>query len=213
MKKYDNFTSGLQAVLLQYTRGYTRWVTFEIDIDKLGSLTDKFIEQFGTNLPAYKKQDRKEKGLANAWACSVPVLGKAKKVQIILLATEHADTMKLGPFSREKWRKTPPEIARFVMVQEPRPRGDYAWTWRIQNAEYGQLTKHLTAEIKTSPRNVKLLTEQFVRIYPMFGGVRRQMCRLLNAGAKLWKGVHKDAPWPGVLPEALPVMIGFRVGK
>jgi hypothetical protein len=43
----------------------------------------------------------------------------------------------------------------------------------------------------------------------MFGGVRRQVRRMLRGSAKLWVQTAKS-PWPGPDPEHLPAMVGFR---
>jgi hypothetical protein len=211
MKIHDDITPALQSILLHYTRGYTRWISLKTDQQKLKTLDAKWTEAYGTRLAAYQRQDKKEKGLPTAVAVAAPVLGEPGKMEVILMATEHASTIQVGPFQREKWLVRPPEFSKFVMVHEPRDRGDYAWTWRIQNKELGLLEKYLTALVKSGdPKKVAGETHHWVKFYPMFGGVRRQIRRTLNSGKKLWESIFKERGWPGPNPETLPMMVGFR---
>jgi hypothetical protein len=132
------------------------------------------------------------------------------EVECILLASMSALDAKDGPFSREKWHTSPPEVSDFVMIKEPRERRDYAWTWRIQNRQLGLLETHLTALVKSGDaKSISETTRHWVRFYPLFGGVRRQIRRMLNSGQKLWQACQ-GSTWPGQNSECLPAMVGFR---
>lgn len=211
MRRYDDITPALQAVLLHFTRGYTLWVSFLVDLDKVDGIAAKWSENLGTTLPAWKRQDRKEKQLANAVALSAPVLGMPYKRQLILMVTEHALKMpESTAWRREKWLSRLPEFSEFVMVHEARERGDSAWTWRLQERVAGGLEKHLTTLVKTGDASaVGRETKHWAKLYPMYGGIRRQLRRILNGGRKLWMATAKS-PWPGNDPDTLPMMIGFR---
>ncbi len=211
MKHYDDITPALQSILMHFTRGYPLWVSFIAEAQKVNALGEKWAEAYGTRLPAWKRQDRKQKGLANAVAFSAPVLSHPGQRQVILMATEHALQMpEASVWRREKWETRLPEFSDFVIVHEPRERGDYAWTWRVQARTVGLLEKHLVAQIKAgNAYEVKRATEQWVRLYPMYGGVRRQVRRMMSGGAKLWTATMQS-PWPGPDPKALPAMIGYR---
>lgn len=211
MKIYEDITPALQSVLRSWSTGDVGcWVSFVVHRDKLDGIREKWIENYGTNLSAEKRRWRKRSGLPTATACAVPILGFPHKVECILLASSQAIGASGGAFSREKWLTRPPEIGDFVMVQEPRERGDYRWTWRIQQRQLGLLGQHLTALVKLGDgQGVAANSHGMVRLYPMFGGVRRQVRRLLRSSQKLWDA-RSDGGWPGPDPEALPAMVGYR---
>lgn len=213
MKIYDDLTPALQSVLLHWTRGYTCWTSTE-PLPRAKAelvLRGKWAETYGTSLPAWKRQDRKQKGLPNAVALGVPVVGLPEHLQLILMATQDALTApQVSPFSREKWLTKCPELSDYVIVHEPRERGDYAWTWRLQARVTTNLERHLVSLISQGDAaQVRKETIQWIKFYAMYGGVRRQLRRLLKSGKKLWDGKIKTA-WPGPDPESLPAMIGFR---
>ena len=213
MKIYDNLTPALQSILLHWTRGYTCWTATEpLPRAKAEAiLRGKWPEAYGTNLPAWKRQDRKQKGLPNAVALGAPVVGLPDHLQLVLMATQDALTVpELSPFSREKWRTRCPELSDYVIVHEPRERGDYAWTWRLQEKVISGLDNRMMSIIgRVDAPELRRETDQWVRFYAMYGGVRRQLRRLLRSGEKLWSRKHKT-PWPGPDPEKLPAMVGFR---
>jgi hypothetical protein len=211
MKIYEDITPALQGILRSISTGNTCcWISFQTHQDKLASVKEKWLENYGTGLSSDKRRYRKNHGLATAQGVALPVLGYPYKTECVLLASEEALLMKEGAFAREKWNKTPPEVSDFVMVKEPRERRDYAWTWRIQNRVYGLIEQHLTALVKSGDTAaVKKETEHWIRLYPMFGGVRRQLRRLFHGSRKLWVATQKS-PWPGPDPDHLPAMIGFK---
>ena len=177
----------------------------------MSDLDAKWTEVYGTRLAAYQRQDKKQKGLPTAVAVAAPVLGKPDVKEVILMATEFASTIKVGPFSREKWSTRFPEFSKFVIVHEARDRGDSSFTWRIQERDMGMLDKHMAHLIKCGDgRQVAAEAHHWVKFYPMFGGVRRQIRRALNGARKLWAANFKDSAWPGPDPEKLPAMVGFK---
>lgn len=211
MRRYDDLTPALQTILLHFTRGYTLWVCFVVPEEKVDAIANKWAEVYGTTLPAWKRQDRKQKNLANAVALAAPVIGLAAKRQVMLMATEHAAQMPLGTAWRnEKWSKRVVEFSDFVMVREARERGDYAWTWRLQERVATSLGEYLTLLVSSgNATEVRRETGHWIRFYPMYGGVRRQLRRILQSGSKLWKRKWKS-PWPGPDLDNLPAMVGFH---
>ena len=127
------------------------------------------------------------------------------------MATEHALTMpKASDWAREKWLTRLPEFSDFVVVHEPRDGVAYAWSWRIQERVMDGLQRHLTTLVKMGDvGQVRHETTHWVRFYPLYGGVRRQIRRMYRGAAKLWVATRKS-DWPGPDPERLPVMIGFK---
>jgi hypothetical protein len=211
MKIYDDITPALSTILMHYTRGYTRWISIMIENDKLAVLDVKWTEAYGTRLAAYQRQDKKQKGLPTAVAVAAPVLGEPAMVEVMLMATEHASTIKVGPFSREKWNTKFPEFSKFVIIHEARDRGDSCFTWRIQERDMGMLEKHMTHLIKCGDgKQVAAESHHWVKFYPMFGGVRRQVRRALHGARKLWTATTSGSTWPGPDPDKLPMMVGFR---
>jgi hypothetical protein len=210
MRVYDDITPALQAVLRNYDRGYTRWLALHIKREKLPALDEKWAEQYGTRLAPYQRQDKKQKGLPTAVAIAFPILQSPETMEVLLMATEFASTILVGPFSREKWLQRWPEASKFVMIREQRPRGDSALTWRLQEKDLGIMANHLTTLIKSDPKSVGAVAHHIVAMHPMYGGVRRQVRTMLNSSRKLWHACHKEQSWPGPDPEHLPMMIGFR---
>ena len=89
-------------------------------------------------------------------------------------------------------------------------RGNYTWTWKLQEHIYWQLSRHLTAIVKRrGAAAVAAETKRWAKVFPMFGGIRRQLQRLLKSAMKLWIASCHE-PWPGLLPAELPMKIGFR---
>ena len=211
MKIYDDITPALKAILFHFIRGYTVWTSFIVPAEKVEGIASKWAEAYGTQLPAWKRQDRKEKKLATAVALAGPVISRPGMRQVMLMATDHALTMpKASDWSREKWLTRLPEFSDFVIVHEPREGAGYAWSWRIQDRVLGGLEKHLTTLVKIGDGGqVRHETMHWVRFYPLYGGVRRQIRRMYRGAEKLWMATRKS-PWPGPDPERLPVMIGFK---
>ena len=206
----NDLTSALRRILNNFIKGYTLWVSFEVDASKVDGIREKWIETCGTNLPAWKRQDRKQKGLPNAWAAAAPVFGYPNKRQVILMATEQALDFPDSDLGRQKWNRRLPEFSEFVMVREARERGDYAWTWRIQNRVLGLLEKQLVTLVKAGDgRGVGRETRQMAALYPMCGGVRRQLVRMIKSAGKLWVATQRT-PWPGLTANDLPKMGGFK---
>lgn len=210
MKHYDDLTPALQATLLSYGRGYTLCVTFEIEREKLQAIEQKFIDVYGISLPAWKRHERKRLGLPNAWACSMPSVGAPHRVCVVLLRTD-ADLAKLdpaNPWAREKWSQKV-EIGDFFISADQRDRGDFTTTWKLTP----RCLKGLEAYWRSlaGQGNFDQLVwdiQRAARFYPMFGGIRRQLRRLIRGYAKLYVAKkHRD--WPGPDPENLPVMTSF----
>lgn len=211
MKIYADLTPAMKAILFHYTRGYTLWNSFEVDEEKVAGIAGKWAEIYGTNLPSWKRHDRKLKELPTAVGLAGPVIGKPRRLQAIVLATPFAGAaLQNSPWAREKWLKRPPEFSDFVMVREPREGSGYVWTWKLQNQVHDGLEKYLTTLVKIGDAaQVRQETTHWVRFYPMFSGVRRQIRRIYRSAEKLWSATQKSE-WPGPHPENLPIMGGFR---
>lgn len=215
MRNYDDITPALQAIQRSWSTGDTKcWISFSIGPEKLVGIDKKWTDDLGIRLSAEKRRWRRKQGLPTAWAASAPVLGKPHMREVILMASEEALSAAADtPWGREKWHTRPPEFSDFVMVHEPRDRRDYVWTWRIQNRQLGLLEQNLTAIIRNGDGGaVAGAASHLVQFYPMYGGVRRQLRRLLNGSRKLWVAT-RGSSWPGPDPETLPMLIGFRAEK
>ena len=111
MKVYADLTPAMKAILFHFTRGYTLWTSFEVDEEKVAGIAEKWAENYGINLPSWKRSDRKEKELATAVALAGPVIGKPGRRQVFLMATPFAaSALPNSPWYREKWLKRPPGI-------------------------------------------------------------------------------------------------------
>ena len=213
MKRHEHLIDALQSILLNYQRGYTCWFSLVVEPEKLPALSEKWAEKYGTKLAAYQRQDKKQKGLPTAVAIAGPVIASGK-VEVIIMATEFATTIGVGPFSREKWSTRLPVFSKFNVVHETRERGDSSYTWRINEQDMNMMEKHLLGLLKEGDSAaVSSETHQWTKFYQMFGGVRRQMRSALKRGQKLWNAAHSPRPWSGPDPEKLPMMVGFKASK
>jgi hypothetical protein len=211
MKIYDDLTPALKAILFHFIKGYTVWISFTVEAEKINGIAEKWAEAYGTRLPSWKRQDRKEKKLPTAVAVAAPVIGRPDLRQVILMATEFALAMPdNSPWRKEKWLTRLPEFSDFVVVHEPREEAGYVWSWRIKERVLGGLQNHLTTLVKVGDADqVRHETNHWARFYPAYGGVRRQLRRMFRGAAKLWTAT-RESSWPGHDPETLPIMGGFK---
>jgi hypothetical protein len=212
MKQFDNLTPALEAILINWSRrGYVCWTSFQLKTERVDAKAMELADSYGTRLPAWKRQDRKQAGQPTCVAVSAPILGSPGSREIILMATAEVQTAPAGSvWKRERWSDRCVVFGSFVLTKEPRPRGDYAWTWRLQEHIYEGIRRYLTSLVKAGNASaIRTETEGWQRRYPLFGGVRRQLRRLLNSGEKLWLALQRR-PWPGLSSEQLPIKIGFR---
>jgi hypothetical protein len=210
--KHADFNEGLRRVLRAYSKhGYTLSVCFEADFTKVDSKAAQWAEQFGTNLLAYQKQDRRQRGLPTAVATCLPVLGLPHRRTLILMSTPHAlRAPQASPWSRERWSDSPPRCAPYELVHTPRDRGDYSWTWRLDAAEMQRISKRLIDLVKTkNAESIRLETAIWIKCFSMQRGVRSQFAKLFRSARKLWQACH-GLPWPGVDPDHLPFISQFR---
>ncbi|MGA0608713.1 hypothetical protein [Caldimonas sp. KR1-144] len=211
MKLYQQHIPALQAIALHYRRGYCLTIGFTTDEEKLERKAIEWAEAFGTRLPAWRRQDRKQRGLPNAVAVAGGVLGYPGRREVILMATAEAlSAPAISPWAKEKWTDRYPTFGPYILSREPRPGREPVWTWRLQESVYQGISRYLISLVKQGNAGaVRLETESWLGAYALFGGVRRQLRRSLMAARKLWNACHQSA-WPGVDPDALPMLIGFR---
>lgn len=215
MKHFEDLTAALGAILINRAqRDYECWTRFVLAADRMLAKGEVLAELYGTKLPAWKRQDVKQKGLPTCVAISAPVLGSPGKREFILMATGKVQTAPQGSvWTRETWSDRSIAFGSFVMVKESRQRSDYAWTWRLQEHIYEGIKRNLIRWVKSGNASAILAeTQSWLRCYPMFGGVRRQFRKLLMSASKLWIACHRNA-WPGLAVEQLPFKIGFSAEK
>lgn len=215
MIRYDNATTGLRYVLARWSAGCTGWVGFPAYEGKLDALSEKWADSFGTRLPGHVRHARQKKGWPNAYACAHPLHG-SDRWQVWLLRTAGDDVSPITAWSREKWIPAPPSYGRaesqLVIVREPRPRRDYAWTWRLSDRHLNSIGSHwrslvLHGDADTLAYAIGRATSSL----PMFGGIRRQVSKELAALERLWRKKWPNRAWPG--PVSLPMMGRFGTRK
>jgi len=215
MHIHEHLNPALQSILLNWTRGYHCWtVTPPLPRTKAESILQlKWPERYGTQLPAWKRQDRKARGLPSALSLGAPVVSMPEHVQCFLMATPRALLVPAAsPFAQEAWATRCPELSEYVLIHEPRHDKQYAWTWRLQESTMLGLERRLATLVSTGQGHVLANeTAQWVRFYCAYGGVRRQLRHLLRSYAKLWNAKYQSG-WPGPDPERLPAQIGFKPG-
>ena len=213
MKNYDDLTTGMQSILLHFSRGYVLSTAEPIivSIEKVNSISEKFIDLYGTNLPAWKRFQRKTNGLPNCIGVIIPIVGNPYKKQIVLLCTEHkpSDLNEHNPFLNEKWQSKI-LVGDFEIAKDQRDKGDSAFSWKLKKSALLGLDAHLKNMLKKG--NWHQLIEELskcVKFYPLFGGIRRQLRRIISGYKKLYEKKH-TAEWNGPDPNNLPRMVGFR---
>jgi hypothetical protein len=213
MKIYEHQTDALRAILFMWSQGYRHAVIFEIRNDKLQPIAEKFAENYGTNLPRWKRYELKKKGIPSAWACAMPKSSVPGQSIVVLMASfETLDKLhESSVWRREKWRPADKiEIGDYrIATNDKRDRGDSADTIKLTTRTINGLEQYWRA-LASQGQFDKIADEaaRAVQIYTMFGGVRRQLRRLIRGYKKLYEARLKK-PWPGPNPEALPAMIGF----
>jgi hypothetical protein len=214
MKIYQHQTDALRAILLMWSRGYRWAVSFQTSNNKLDALSQKFAENYGTQLPPWKRFQRKRRGLPNAWACAMPKAGSPGQSIVVLMASfETLDKLaEASPWRRERWRPAHKvEIGDYkIAPQDKRDRGDHADTIKLTARTLSGLEQYWRA-LATQGQFDELArdAERAVRFYALFGGVRRQLRRLIRSYKKLYQAKLKR-DWPGPDPEKLPTIGKFR---
>jgi hypothetical protein len=97
-----------------------------------------------------------------------------------------------------------------LYYQDKRDRGDHADTIKLTTRTITGLESYWRA-LATQGRFDELAqdAERAVRFYVLFGGVRRQLRRLIRSYKKLYEAKLKR-DWPGPDPEKLPSIGKFR---
>jgi hypothetical protein len=214
MKIYRHQTDALRSVLLMWTQGYRNAIVFEARDEKLESIASKFSEVYGTELPAWKRYERKRKKLPNAWACSMPKASHPGQSIVVLMAAfetlEHLDPA--SPWRRENWRPAEKiEIGDYrIAPDDRRDRRDHADTIKLTTRTMAGLESYWRS-LASQGQFDKIADEALraVQFYALFGGVRRQLRRLIRGYKKLYEARLKKQ-WPGPDPEALPSIGSFR---
>jgi hypothetical protein len=217
MKIYRHQTDALRSILMMWTQGYRYAVTFDAKTEKLDALASKFAETYGTELPAWKRYERKRKKLPNGWACSMPKASHPGQSIVVLMAAfdslDHLDPA--SPWRREKWIPAERvEIGDYrIAPRDKRDRRDYADTIKLTTRTLSGLENYWRA-LAAQQQFDKLADEAWraVQFYSLFGGVRRQIRRLIRGYKKLYEARLKKT-WPGPDPEALPSIGQFRRGN
>lgn len=217
MAQILDVTDALRTVLLHYSRGYEWSVTWDFPTEKLEALDEKLTDDYGVRLPPYERQRRRRGGLPCALVVYSRVYGKNGQGRVFLLSQPFEKRLlhKNSPFMREKWREMPPEYGDlFKIAQEPSAAkgGKMAWTWQLQPKKRSILQNELLKVVKSGDVETVRMMGNSMEKLPMFGGIRRQIRRILRESQKLWIAT-KPQPWPGPDPENLPKAGGFKRSK
>lgn len=198
MRIFENRTDGLRHLLRIWSResGDAAWITFLTAREKLPALDAKWAETFGTHLPAHVRHARRQKGQPVAFALAHPEAGQPGKWRVWLIRTAGDLGPPQSPWRRENWNSArphfgPQEIG-MQIVREPRPRGDWAYTWKLTDKHINQIGQAWRAAVERGDgQELRFLFESAVSGLPMFGGVRRQIVKEVERQARRW--AHK---WP-----------------
>lgn len=205
MHVYDDLTKGMWGVLFNYLRGYTHTVVFQASVEKLDDLDKKFADNLGTRLPAWKRHQRKSVGLPNCLACALPVPSRPGNFFVVLMLSGHVKLQSLdkeSPFRRESWKEGV-LLGDFYISTDKRNRGDMTTTWRLTPGCYKGLDSYWRSICQENPASLNWEIERAKDFYPMFGGIRRQLRRLILSYTKLC--AHRGVKIT-VDPEKLPII-------
>lgn len=211
MRHFENQTDGLRHLLRLWSTEAVAWVGFPADPAKLDAIAEKWAERFGTNLPTHVRHERRRRGQPNAYAFSHRI-PRSQKVQVWLLRTD-GQIVAGSAWAAESWKSNPPEIGdsetRLVMVREPRPRRDYAWTWRLGPKHLNLIGSHWRTLVESGDADgLRFAVASQAKGLPMFGGIRRQLAGELERQRRRWLMRWPSKPWPG--PKTLPMMGRFK---
>jgi len=211
--KILNITQAMQAILLHHTRGYNLWLGFTTTDVKLSVLDEKWALELGTHEPAWRRHDRKSKGVPNAVSIAGMVFSQPTTTEVVLMATDTARQVEphspYHAYLRQQWRDDLPRFSHFEMVHQPtEATGKLTWTWRIRKIELNQIEKRLISLCDMRDiDSLRFEMQSMVRSFPMFNGIRSQTRRVLRHVQRKCQAcaIH----YPGPDPENLPMMLKF----
>lgn len=206
MREFDNQTDGLRHLLrvwsMEAAAGAAGWVGFPAKVEKLCGLDAKWAESFGTRLPSHVRHSRRKRGQPVAYAFSHPRAGLPGTYRWVWLLRSGGD---LGPshsdWNREAWETSPPELGdaetRLKIVKEPRPRGDWRWTWKLGQKHLNMIGSEWRDHVVAGrAQDLVFSVERAAKGLPMFGGVRLQLAKELELQERRWNKLHPTRPWP-----------------
>lgn len=214
MRHYENQTDGLRHCLRLWSKDAVASASFPTQISKLETLSEKFAEAFGTNLPSHIRHARRKAGQPNAYAFAHRFAGAPANMCWVWLMRTDGDLGPVGSdWQRESWNTSPPQIGsaetRLKITKEPRPRGDYAWTWRLGDRHLNMVGSEWRDHVVAGRGDeLKFAVEQAGSSLPMFGGIRRQLTKELELQKRRWRKLHPRRPWPNI--PSLPRMGKFN---
>lgn len=210
-KPLQHNVAATAGIARDHRRGYPLHVNIEIDDFKLSSKLQQWRDELGTHLPGWKRQDRRDRSLAVATVHTlVAPLAPQGKVMVVLMASEHALKMPAAsPWAREAWRAGP--VAVGPMVLAPLARGTHtSWSWKFQERPAHAMAQHLRALVLAGDAAGLRHELLCIRtIYPLHGGIRRQVLRMLASAERLWTQVHCRT-WPLADMAPLPALTRFQ---
>jgi len=166
----------MTRVLDVVPRGYHRYITGTVQVEKAEALAQKFHARYGIGCTPAQRLTRKSKGIANA----VLVMywpETADRVEWLLLATDgnglDGEVLRIVDASpRLTWLG-------YELVRHP-ARGRAVWTWRRTKEEMSDL--HALVAFQAGQRHYAALAETLACIsrQPGFHGVRAQSWSLLQ---------------------------------
>ena len=144
--------------------------------DKRDDLMAKFIEVYGINFPAWKRFDRKSKGLPNAVALDLSVLGQPHSRQIVLLSTAFDDRLpKDAQWRREVWVPLK-RVQDFVLSSEVGSDRQTSLSWRLAPEVIAPQARYWLKLIKEQKASEAMMhMREAVELYPAYAGVRKQL--------------------------------------
>lgn len=191
-------SQAMQQPLRVLGKGYSRYITGQVQADRLLALAAKFEAGFQTNASYSLRQSRRRRGGANFYFFAHPRRGTTR-FDWWLLATE--GTPPKG--TNETWRDAAKQGQRlqfqdrFEAVQMPAKGGAPRWTWRLTQAHYAELAAAITAAIRKRGGDDELRQLLHgVHRMPGFRGVRGQVASLRKHTVAEWRRGRDEEKCP-----------------
>lgn len=193
MKIFTHKTDAMRQILNMVSRGYSRYITGEVQITKAEALYLKFSDRYGIAMTAQQKWRAKQRGEANAhfvaWI-------EDDTIHWWLLATNGQGVINdLEKLQDASDKKTRIEITGYELVKTPREGTKAQWSWRMTTQTYQDWESRLKAAVRHfSDDSLRQAIYSLKRV-PAFAESRRQAFALAKLAKDDWKRIKRDE-WP-----------------
>jgi hypothetical protein len=192
-------TDAMRKVQLLVSRGYSRYVSGEIDRRKAKALYLKFLDRYEVERSHQQRYRMKLAGVANSHLV-MWLNPESKKVHWWLLATAGeglvTDVENLKDATAKKSRI---ELTGYELLKAPRKDLPAAWTWQMTSENYKAWQERIRAAVRHKSDDLIRQALYSLKRVPRFSQSRKQAFALVSLMKKEWKRTQKgELPYPGI---------------